>query len=327
MRLMLAALIIITGVGAAACGLALADTIYTGDGNELKGIVVEEYKDRVVLSTEKGEIAVLKSAIREMRFDNPEDNLVRLAEGAWSRRDYNRAYAYYKMALGLNPNFKAARDGMIFLDGYLFRKEEGGKEDSVERQQVIERTGGFVAKDKGDREGLAEKAAKTKRTLGITLRSKDGVIIIEKVAPRSSAAEAGIKPGDALVAIWGKLTGYMQEEEIMDLLLDKPALEIKCSIERTVDVMINPRRNFLSSIKSLMGASFGMEFDGLTVTEVDRKGAAAGAGLKKGDLVTAIDGRPTRYMPINDAVGMIKDSKRDTARFTLRREIIMWRSD
>ncbi|MDD5423326.1 MAG: PDZ domain-containing protein, partial [Candidatus Omnitrophica bacterium] len=261
------------------------------------------------------------------RFDNAEDNLVKLAEGAWARRDYNRSYAYYKMGLDLNPSFKAARDGMVFLDGYLYRKEEGGKEDSVERQQLIERTGGYVAKDKGDKEGLAGKTAKAKKTLGITLGSKNGVIIIDKVAPKSSADEAGIKPSDALVAIWNRLTGYMQVEEIMDLLLDKPALEIKCTIERTVDVMISSNRGIFSNIRSLIGASFGMEYDGLTITEVYGKGAANEAGLKKGDLITAIDGRPTRYMPIKNAVGMIKNSKKDAAKLTLRRDIIMWRND
>ncbi|MDD5423465.1 MAG: PDZ domain-containing protein, partial [Candidatus Omnitrophica bacterium] len=191
----------------------------------------------------------------------------------------------------------------------------------------IERTGGYVAKDKGDVEGLVEKAAKAKKILGITLGSKEGVIIIDKVAPKSSAAEAGIEPGDALVAIWNRLTGYMQEEEITDLLLDKPALEIKCAIERSVDVGINPNRGIFSNIRSLIGASLEMEYDGLTVTKVDKKGAAIDAGLKIGDLITSIDGRPTRYMPIKDAVGMIKGSKKDFAVLTLRREIIMWRSD
>ncbi|MDP3804542.1 MAG: hypothetical protein Q8Q87_03200, partial [Candidatus Omnitrophota bacterium] len=38
--------------------LSYADAVYTEEGKELKGIVVEDYRDRVVLSTADGEITI-----------------------------------------------------------------------------------------------------------------------------------------------------------------------------------------------------------------------------------------------------------------------------
>ena len=72
-------------------------------------------------------------------------------------------------------------------------------------------------------------------------------------------------------------------------------------------------------------ATFTMEFDGLTVSGVKEGGSAFEAGLKKGDLITAIDGNSTRYMPLKKAIELIRNSKTGSTKLTLRREIIIWR--
>ena len=106
-------------------------------------------------------------------------------------------------------------------------------------------------------------------------------------------------------------------EEVTNMLLDKPSLELKCTIERDIEVNLASGNN--------IGASFTMEFDGLTVTGVKEGGAALNAGLKKDDLITAIDGKSTRYMPMNKAVELIKSSKTGYVELTVRREVIIWR--
>ena len=65
----------------AACSLSIpascvfSDTIYTNNDREMKGIVVEDYKDRIVMSTVDGEITVPKTEIKQMFYDNEADNL------------------------------------------------------------------------------------------------------------------------------------------------------------------------------------------------------------------------------------------------------------
>ena len=49
------------------------------------------------------------------------------------------------------------------------------------------------------------------------------------------------------------------------------------------------------------------------------------AGVKKGDLVIEIDGRPTRYMPLKKAIGYIKDTENDFVKLTIKRDVVIWR--
>lgn len=302
-----------------------ADTIYLHDGKEIKGIVVEDYHDRLVFSTPDGEITVMKRDIRELYYDSEEDNLIRLGEQARERKDYARAFGYYDMAYKKNPNSKAAKDGLVFLQGYMFRKEEIAKEADIKRREEYERYGTIVPTIKSREDALAVAAAKLKDTIGFTLAAKDGGAEVTGLQNNSPASDAGIKMGDSLVAVWGRLTGYLPPAELMSLLLDKSSLEIKCAIERAVDVGIDRNRGALAGPNDLIGASLSMEFDGLTVSSVKDSGPSFEAGLKKGDLVVSIDGSSTRYMPLNKAIDMIRDSKEGTIKFTIRRDIIIWR--
>lgn len=304
---------------------SFADTIYKTDGQELKGIVVEDYKDRLVFSTADGEITVMKSEIRDLRFDTEEDNLIKLAEQARERRNFTKAYAYYDMAYKMNPDSKAAKDGLVFLQGYMFRKEEVKKEDDIRRREEFERYGSVVPTEKGDEERLKESEEKLKASIGMTLTGKDGFTQIASVERDSPAYEAGIIKGDMLVAVWGRLTGYMELKEVLALLLDKPSLEIKCGIERAVDVEINPNRGALSGPNDLIGASFSMEFDGLTISGVAQSGYASAAGLKEGDLIISIDGNSTRYMPLKKAIELIRNSRENSVKLIIKKEVLIWR--
>lgn len=299
--------------------LSYADTINTNDGKELKGIVVEDYKDRLILSTADGEITVMKADIRELYYDSEEDNLIKLAEQARERRDYTKSYAYYNMAFKLNPNSKAAKDGLVFLQGYLFRQEQVRKEDDIKLREDFERSGSPIKAAKAEEDAVKEMAETLKKTIGVTLGQSENFPVVENVSPKSAASEAGVKPGDKLVAIWARLTGYMNLKDVMAALLDKPSLELKCTIERTVNVPVAPR--------DLIGATLAMEFDGLTISEVKEDTPAFGAGLKKGDLITAIEGKSTRYMPLKTAITEIKKAKGSVTALTLRREVLIWRKD
>src|SRR3989338_4438616 len=130
--------LLVTGYRLLVTNCIFADTIYTNDGKELKGIIVEDYKDRVIFSTSEGEIVVMKEDVRELYYDNEEENLIKLAEQAKERSDYIRAFAYYDRAYKLNPKSKAAKDGLVFLQGYLFRQEQAKKEGEINRRSEME---------------------------------------------------------------------------------------------------------------------------------------------------------------------------------------------
>ena len=111
-----------------------ADTIYTKDDKEIKGIVIEEYKDRVLISTVDGEETIKKPDIKELYFDTEEQNLIKLAEQARDRGDFIKSFVYYDKAFKVNPDSRAAKDGIVFLQGYLFKKDMAKKEEEINRR-------------------------------------------------------------------------------------------------------------------------------------------------------------------------------------------------
>ncbi|MCX5677786.1 MAG: PDZ domain-containing protein [Candidatus Omnitrophica bacterium] len=315
----------------AACAIiyaadAPADTIITNDGKEIKGIVVEDYRDRVIFSTADGEITVMKSDMRELSFDSDEDNLIKLAEQTLERRDYSRAMSYYDMALKANPDSSAVKQGMAYLRGSFFRKEESLKAADIKRQQDIELYGGQAPEaQKSDETG--DMTRMLEKLTGMRIAVVDNMPKIEALRSPSPAYEAGLRRGDILVSVWGKLTGYLSLKEILDLLINKSAIEIRCTIERESDVEINPNKTIISGIEDLIGASFAMEIDGLTVSAVKESGYAAQAGLQKEDLIMAIDGKQTRYMPLKKAVELIRNLKEGAVKLVIRRKTIIWRTN
>jgi len=290
-----------------------ADTIYTNDNKEIKGIIIEEYKDRVLMSTVDGERTIMKPDIKELYFDTEEQNLVKLAEQARDRSDFMKAFAYYDKAFKVNPESKAAKDGFIFLEGYLFRKDMAGKERDVNRRNEFESMGPGPITIKAEEEKFREDLEKLKITSGITLKSDRGVTQIDSVIIGSPAYEAGVRKGDILIAIWGRFVGYLSVQEVVQTLLEKTSLETKCTIERTVELASGDSEGI-----------FKMQFDGLTVSDIKGGSLAQEAGLKPNDVITGINGQSTRYTPIKKALELIKKSKDGIVKLTFRREIVIW---
>jgi hypothetical protein len=293
--------------------ISAADTIYMKDNKEIKGIVLEDYKDRVLLSTVDGERTLMKSDIRELYFDTEEQNLIKLGEQAREKGDFIKAFVYYDKAFKINPNSKAAKEGIVFLQGYLFKKDIAKKEEDVNRRNEFEALGSGPVTIRTDEERLKEEIGKLRKTTGITLKSTNGVMVIDSVDLSSPAYDTGIRKGDLLIGIWGRLVGYLSLQEVIQRLLEKTSLETKCTIDRDVFLYAND-----------IGADFKMQFDGLTVEDVKGGSAAEGAGLKQDDIITSISGQSTRYMPIKKAVKLIRRAKYGTINLTIRREIVMW---
>jgi len=200
------------------------------------------------------------------------------------------------------------------------------KAADIKRQQDIELYGGQAPQAQKSDE-IGDMTRTLEKLTGMKIAVVDNMPKIEYVKSPSPAYEAGLRKGDVLVSVWGKLTGYLSLKEMLDLLINKSAIEIRCTIERTSDVAINSNRTIISGIEDLIGASFAMEIDGLTVSSVKESGYAAEAGLKKEDLIMSIDGKQTRYMPLKKAVELIKNSREGTVKLVIRRKTIIWRNN
>jgi tetratricopeptide (TPR) repeat protein len=80
-----------------------ADTVIMKSRERVKGVVVEEYSDRVRISTMEGEREILKNGIERIVYDLEEQNLTNLADFYMDRGMYKMAYHYYEQALNVNP--------------------------------------------------------------------------------------------------------------------------------------------------------------------------------------------------------------------------------
>ncbi|MBN1526819.1 MAG: PDZ domain-containing protein [Candidatus Omnitrophica bacterium] len=132
---------------------------------------------------------------------------------------------------------------------------------------------------------------------------------------------------DRLIALRGKPVPYMSLNEVLALMVKDDYARMECTIERTVEVRRNGGISILKRGNGALGAYFCVRLGGLTVDDVNANSPAFDAGLKKGDLIVAIDGQPTRYMPLKKAVQLIKDSPQEIASLTIRRDVILLRKE
>lgn len=296
-------------------GCAIADTIYTKDGKELKGIIIEDYRDRILFSTVDGQITVMKDDVKELYFDTEEQNLIKLAEQSRDKGDYIKAFVYYDKAFKLNPGSKSAKDGIVFLQGYLFKKDMSQKEEVVRRHNEFEQKG-MTPEIKSEEDKFNDDLRTLRTESGIALLTTGGVTRIESVTAGLPADSAGIRKSDTLIAIWGRLVGYMSLREVVETLLEKNSLETKIALERNVVVRVRPGDS--------IGVTLSMQLDGLTISDIKAGSAASETGLKPNDLIVEINGNPTRYMPLKRAVELINRSKDGKVDLVVRKDIVMW---
>jgi len=293
---------------------AAADVVYLKNNAEEKGIVVEEYVDRVVISTYKGEISIFRKDIRKLVYDLPEQNLVKLGDNYLSRREYERAYFYYEKASKINPECEVARDKMNYVKGFLFRQREQNKLKDVERR-----------KEFGSRPPVtvAPKKESLYENIGLRVVGEDGDIKVTDVRRDSSAFKSGLRPGDILVSVWGRFTRYMSEKDIERLLLEESFGEVKLCICREISLKKDAPRG--KSYRNIIGGKINLLPRGLILTDLKEGGPGEKSGLMKNDLIVALNGEETRYMPFGVAVKIIEDRSNNTVRFDVRRDLTIWR--
>jgi len=299
--------------------ISCADTVTFKNGDLVKGVILENYADRILVSTHEGEKAIMKSSIARLEYDVQEDNLLSLGEHYRKKGNFDDAYFYYKKAHEVNPDSKAAKDGITLSRQAFFAKDRKRHQDAVEKRKMIEE---FKSKGRFD-EVPKDKEKILKSVLGIALKMDGTNPIIGRIEARSVAEISGIRLGDRIIAVWSSLTGYLSKDEIISRLIDRTPRELKLTIERDIKVGKN-RHIFVRSTENLIGTRFMMEWEGLAIGDVIAGGPAGRAGLKTGDLVIKIEGKPTRYMSSPNIHKLIRKAEGEVA-FTIRREISVWK--
>jgi hypothetical protein len=303
----------------------MADTVYLNDGSQVKGIVVESYHDHIVLSTFEGEKEIVRDSIKDILYDKKEQNLLKLGDYHQGKGNPAKAYSYYKKAYEINPDNKEVRDKFIFIRSAILKNPERQFKSDMMRKQALFRESGRVYNPRIKKEHDPPESV-LKETTGIILYEDNNMPKISGVLPLSAASESGLKAGDMIYGIWGKMTGYLELDAVIDMLINNPSPEIALTIKRriTVPILKGPAQGLSGDA----GISLDLTEDGLVIKALRRGSASAKSGLREGDIITEINGKSTRYMPINDAVsGIKKDFLSGKLQFDILRDISLWRKE
>ncbi|MBU1147939.1 MAG: hypothetical protein KKD11_06255 [Candidatus Omnitrophica bacterium] len=286
-------------------------------GKKVKGLVVDEYSDRITLSTSDGEEDILRQDIERIEYDMPEQNFMQLGRSYDEKGWYDKATFYYKKAMEVNPDYKEAREAYLASHSKMWRQEDKMTKKELERQNMT--MDWRKNKNKEISSQAKDKEVLLKKILGLSLLEKDGVFTIDEVGPHSSADKAGINKGDLLVGIWGKLIRYNSMKDAIDELLGPKYSEVRVLIEKDISLEIEGN---VSQLYEELQISLGFEYEGLAVRDVAIEGKGASIGFKKGDYVIAIDKNITRYLPLDSVIALINSAKNNkNIVFTIRRKV------
>jgi len=273
---------------------ASADLIYYRSGETLKGLVIEEHHDRVVISTEQGESTILRKDIQDIFYDDPERNYLFIGDQALEEENFSLAQMFFRRALQIKPEFVEAQNALNRLAD-MKKKADSGETISDPAEVLHLRWG-----------------------LELTLDIKNNLPVVQSVRDGSLAQRAGFHGGDFLVAVWGYSLAFMLPADAAALLIGPAGSPVRLTIGR---------RTILSQQDRALhwpGGTLEMEPLGLTVKEVDPGGVFGSAGLLPLDRIVEINGRSTRYMPLGEARKIFKEAQADVA-VLLHRELLVKR--
>jgi C-terminal processing protease CtpA/Prc len=296
-----------------------ADTLVLKNGKEIKGLVVERHADRIILSTERGEMPILVKGIKEIKYDDAEQNFYQMAKAYEKENRLGEALAYYEKAIEINPDFEEAKKAALGVRNRFWAASSQGPTSEIEKKQTLyDAWGQGKAPEAVIEKQSEEESRRLREGLGISLEKKGDWVRVSAVYSNKPALAAGLKNHDRLVAIDGESLRYLAPAVVTKKLLEPRFTNFNLQIQRNYPLM-----HAESESVQALGFELNLGYDGLTIKSVAPESTASQAGLRQDDLVSEIDGKPTRYMPIHKALAMIKKSKRATVVITIRRSLLL----
>lgn len=294
-----------------------ADIVILKDGTRIKGLILEEFKDRILVSTTKGEKTILKSNIRSAVYSSEEKNLIQKGNNLVKKGKPVEAYYVFKEVLEINPENEKARERMYYLKGFI---ETKAKQKPLEEVRAKYGEGSLAKKSN---------TSLVEEELGLSLREEGKYVYIAEISKKVPGSEkAELKKGDRIVSVWGEMTSFMEPEEVGRLFL-MPG-EVKLVIERETYPTLSHSEGLLRGIlypayRSIIGASLKLYKRGIIVRNVMLEGAFSKAGIKEGDLIFRIKGKNTRYLPLPKVIEIIERSQDEKIEIVIRRSVTLWR--
>ena len=267
--------------------ICYADTLIMKNNDALKGIVIEDYVDRIVYSTIDGEKTILKSEISFIKYDERLDNLIHLGDTAFKKGYYKTALRHYLMAQKIAPDIKMLNNKIYNTEIIIYKTPEilKRKQLEIKNDAFSSRTLPETPPDRNDDD--IKKALQEEFGISIS-RKEDGMFIINALKKDSPFAKGGARKKDLLISIWSKLCGYLTLNDLYLILTKPEEAMLRTIIERTV----------LIREKSAIDFKLIMKWEGPEISAITKESIFKTMGLKNGDIIVAVNDEPIRYTPL-----------------------------
>ena len=292
------------------CIEGYADTVYLKGRGPLKGIVVEDYVDRILYSTVDGEEEILKSEIVRIEYSEQADNLISLGDAAFNNGYHRTALKYYLMAQNVNPEITTLNDKIYSTERKIDAAPEIRKREHLALKTEI--ISGYIPSASPSQEIEPSQILKDK--LGIGISKIRGRYYIEKLTGASPFKKAGMRKGDAIIAIWSKLCDYLTFKDLYELLIDPN--------ETVLTIIV--QRNLAIPKGSSFDAKLEMKWEGAIVGNVPEGGSAEKAGIRIKDHLIEVNRQSIRYTPLKKVLRWLND--RAERNIAIQRKVNIFKS-
>jgi hypothetical protein len=278
-----------------AASSAWADTVHFKNGEQLKGLVVEEHEDRVVLSTADGEMPVLRKVIDKIDFDDPAYTLLSMGRQLERSKKYGEALSYYEKAHQLNPSLEEARTASIGVRSKMWAGfTEGPTSEILKQQEIQDAWREDTSLEDQARRGEEQDESLLWKRMGLRVEQEGDFVKAAEVRVGGYAHQAGVRLNDAVHAIDGRSMRYIQKRAVQLDLLNPRYASMTVEVRRKIHFPAKVGRTDLKSI----GMDLRQEYNGVVIWRVKRGSPAEKYGIKAGDRLVLVGDENTRYMPL-----------------------------
>lgn len=304
------------------CSNLCADTLSLKNGKDLKGLIVEEHEDRVIVSTANGEIPVLRRGIKKIDYDDPAQNYMRVGKDYEAKQRWGEALAYYEKALEMNPELEDARKATARVRNLFWAKSATGPVQMIERRQELYETWDKRRFPSDASRQASDPGSMLRDGMGVKLAKRGDWVRLTETSGGKDAARAGMKAGDRLVAVDGDSLRYMSVAAVREKLVSPRYSSFTLEYDRDLPLM----KTGFEKEPGDFGFDVKLDARGLVVTGVKDGSAAAKAGLKAEDVLVAVDGGTTRYVPVKKLIGVMNKNQTELRTvLTVRRSALLTR--
>jgi tetratricopeptide (TPR) repeat protein len=286
-----------------------SDSIQLKNGEQLRGLVVEEHEDRVILSTADGEVQVLRKTIAKTEFDDPSYTLLSLGRQLERNKKLGEALSYYEKAIQLNPELTEAKAAAVGVRSKMWAGfTEGPTNEIVKQQEIQDAWRSDTTIEEQAMRGQVEDESLLWKRMGLRLALEGDFVLVSDTRVGGYAHQVGVRSGDVIYAVDGSSMRYIQKPAVLRDLLNPRYASMSLEIRRKLTYSQKIPRTDLKKI----GLSLKQEYVGVMVKSVKRGSPSDALGIKNGDRLIRVADENTRYLPLNN-IGQAFKSKQGKA--------------